>query len=581
MVKTVYVIFKTHLDIGYTDLAKNIVRKYVESYIPKAIKIGYELKETDTPFIWTVGSWLVWEALKGDKDGAVDKAIKDGLIAWHALPFTSHTEIMSAKLFEYGISISKKLDERYGRRTHAAKMTDVPGHTIASVPLMARAGIDFLHMGINTAAAVANVPPLFKWRLGEDEITVMYQGSYGETREMGDFAVYFAHTNDNMGPQSAADIVNVYKMLGAKYPEAKVVAATLDDVADRVNSLTDLPVITDEIGDNWIHGTATDPKKVSMYLELLRYIENEDLDNYDLTDNLLLVPEHTWGKAWMHFFPELLTWTNSQLKAREGDADIVAMEASWEEQRDYVYAAEKALGYKVDYTVEAPSLEGFKKTDPAGDMPFTVSWQAFDYLTDNKRYMDKYMRLTKENYWWALCDYTKFGLPDEFKPHLCEAAPVECYEKGDERIYRLEFPEELKSFYGLPTVYAIWRGDFLELRWLGKEKSRLPQAFYLKFNGLNERFKINKMGTFIDPKFARGSKLLHATTECVSNGEVEIKSLDSVLVLPFGRRLYDFEGGFDLEEDFWFCLYNNQYNTNFPLWYGDDSRFRFEIKRLK
>jgi hypothetical protein len=52
------------------------------------------------------------------------------------------------------------------------------------------------------------------------------------------------------------------------------------------------------------------------------------------------------------------------------------------------------------------------------------------------------------------------------------------------------------------------------------------------------------------------------------------------MVMPFGRRLYDFEGGFDLEEDFWFCLYNNQYNTNFPLWYGDDSRFRFEIKRL-
>ena len=580
MIKTVYVIFKTHLDIGYTDYAKNVVEKYVNSYIPKAIDIGYSLKDTETPFVWTVGSWLVWEALKNDKDGKVEQVVKDGLIAWHALPFTSHTEIMSAKLFNYGLSISAKLDKRFGRRTHAAKMTDVPGHTIGSVPLMARAGIDFLHMGINTAAAAAYVPTLFKWRIGDDEINVMYQKSYGETQEFDDFAVYFAHTNDNMGPQSADDIVSVYKNLQEKYPDAKIVAATLDDIADRIAELKDLPVITDEIGDNWIHGTGTDPKKVSMYLELLRYIEDKEIDDIDLSDNLLLIPEHTWGMAWMHFFPELLTWSNAALKAREGDADIKLMEGSWQEQRDYVTGAEKALNYKVDYTVTAPDLTGYRRVE-IGDMPFTVSWQAFDYFNDNARYIKKYMRLTLENHWWALCDYTKFGLPVEYKSHLCDAIPTECYEKDGEKIYKLTFPEDLKEMYGLPVIYAIWRGDFLEIRWLGKEKSRLPQAFYLKLCGLRETWKINKMGTWIDPKYARGSKLLHATTECVSNGEVEVKALDSTLLLPFGRRLYDHEAGFDLENDFYFCLYNNQYNTNFPLWYGDDSRFRFEIKRLK
>jgi hypothetical protein len=407
----------------------------------------------------------------------------------------------------------------------------------------------------------------------------MYQKSYGETQEFEDFAIYFAHTNDNMGPQSADDIVNVYRMLGKKYPDAKIVAATLDDVADRIAELKDIPVITDEIGDNWIHGTGTDPKKVSMYLELLRYIEDKNLDDVDLTDNLLLVPEHTWGAAFMHFFPELLTWSNSALKARAGDKDVMFMEESWQEQRDYVSGAEKALGYKVDYTVTAPDLTGYKPVE-IGDMPFTVSWQAFDYLGDNQRYMKKYMRLTRENYWWALCDYTKFGLPDEYKSHLCDAYPTECYEKDGEKIYKLEFPEDLRKGYGLPQLYAIVRDGFLEIRWLGKEKSRLPQAFYLKLNGLRENWKINKMGTWIDPKFARGSKLLHATTECVSNGEVEVKALDSTLVLPFGRRLYDHETGFDFENDFYLCLYNNQYNTNFPLWYGDDSRFRFEIKKL-
>lgn len=54
--KEVLIIFKTHLDIGYTDYAGNIVSRYLEEYIPNAIQVGYELKDTDTPFKWTVGS---------------------------------------------------------------------------------------------------------------------------------------------------------------------------------------------------------------------------------------------------------------------------------------------------------------------------------------------------------------------------------------------------------------------------------------------------------------------------------------------------------------------------------------------
>ena len=65
--KEVLVLFKTHLDIGFTDYAKNIVEKYINEFIPAAIRVGYELKDTETPFRWTTGSYLIWEALKRDK----------------------------------------------------------------------------------------------------------------------------------------------------------------------------------------------------------------------------------------------------------------------------------------------------------------------------------------------------------------------------------------------------------------------------------------------------------------------------------------------------------------------------------
>lgn len=134
MKKEVLVIFKTHLDIGFTDYSARVLEKYLTEYIPRAIKVGYERKDTDTPFVWTVGSWLIWQALKNDSDGSVERAIRDGILSWHALPFTTHTELMNETLFAYGVSLSKRLDARFGKTTVGAKMTDVPGIRSGSFP---------------------------------------------------------------------------------------------------------------------------------------------------------------------------------------------------------------------------------------------------------------------------------------------------------------------------------------------------------------------------------------------------------------------------------------------------------------
>ncbi|MBR5427791.1 MAG: hypothetical protein IK118_05535, partial [Clostridia bacterium] len=64
MIKKVLLVFKTHLDIGYTDYASNVVGKYFSDYIPAAVKVARENEGTDHEFIWTTGSWLIWEALK-------------------------------------------------------------------------------------------------------------------------------------------------------------------------------------------------------------------------------------------------------------------------------------------------------------------------------------------------------------------------------------------------------------------------------------------------------------------------------------------------------------------------------------
>src|ERR1700710_511820 len=126
--KTIHLIFKTHLDIGFTDHAEKVRRQYHERFIPQAIDTGTHFWHEDAAhpaFIWTTGAWLIWDHLNSQPKASVkrlEQAIERGLIRWHALPFTTHSELMSPALFRAGLSFSQELDKRFGVKTMAAKM---------------------------------------------------------------------------------------------------------------------------------------------------------------------------------------------------------------------------------------------------------------------------------------------------------------------------------------------------------------------------------------------------------------------------------------------------------------------------
>ena len=158
-------------------------------------------------------------------------------------------------------------------------MTDVPGHTRGIVPLLAAAGVRFLHLGVNTASPVPDVPDVFRWG-GPDgaEVVVMYQDSYGETHlpEGIEDALAFAHTADNIGP---ADRCRRRKssLRGSAIstPPPASAAATLEDYGVLLWARREtLPVVDQEIGNSWIHGVASDPVKTARFLALQRLYDD-------------------------------------------------------------------------------------------------------------------------------------------------------------------------------------------------------------------------------------------------------------------------------------------------------------------
>ena len=385
--KKVIVVSKTHLDLGFTDYAQNIKQKYIDVFIPNAINIAKVVNTDKKNFVWTTGSWILKEALALSSDEnkkQLIEALKSGNIAPHAMPFTTHTELLDRDTLDYGLSIVDELDKICGRKTIAAKMTDVPGHTIGLVPLLCKHGIKLLHIGINGASALANVPPCFVWKQGNHEIIVIYSGAYGGEfkSDLIDDILYFDHTADNHGSSVANEVINNLEVIKNKYPDYEIVAGRIDDYAELILRVKDrLPVIEDEMGDSWIHGSASDPYKSAALRTLieLKYkwlgdgsLKKDSQEYITLADNLLCIAEHTCGmdmkcyfadyenylrkdfekarkadnikiKHIFRDFPQNLLTVIARLEKRYKTGSYQVIEKSWAEQREYIDVATSKL----------------------------------------------------------------------------------------------------------------------------------------------------------------------------------------------------------------------------------------------
>lgn len=598
VVKRIHLIFKTHLDIGFTDLAANVLRRYFDHFIPTALDLARTTREAGgrERFIWTTGSFLVYQYLEQaspEARRAMEQAIEAGDIVWHGLPFTTHTELIDESLFRFGMSLSQKLDKRYGKTTIAAKMTDVPGHTRSMVPLLAKAGIKFLHIGVNSASTPPDVPPLFVWREpGGAEVVVMYQKTYGDVMVLPgtDEAVAFSFTGDNHGPHSPEAIAKIYKDIADRFPGAEVSASTLNDCARSVDSLhSTLPVVTQELGDTWIHGTGTDPLKTARYRALCRarrsWIASGELEAGSTGDvafslPLLMVAEHTWGMDEKSHLNDYEHYRTADLQAVRNQPNFVKFESSWEEKRAYVDQAVSSLGdtplgksargLVQEPVPDKPDLTGFWKVadtaalfhcgrfeigfDPrtgavrhlldsrsgrnwasAGNPLALLGYQTFAQA-DYDRFLGQYLTHRAD---WALKDFGKPGIEKAGAAHRwLEPEMTALHNREDEHgscfVVELHVPGAGGGDIGCPGKLMLMvelpsASDApigLDLRWFEKPAFRLPEAIWFSFSPT-----ISRADGWVMEKMGREVSPL----DVVTNGNRHLHAIDQQVVYSDDR----------------------------------------------
>ena len=402
-VEQVHLVFSNHLDIGFDGIDPevgydfNVVNRYFDAYFPRALATAAHFRDRGGPerFVWTTHSYLVslyLDCPAGMRlhcpDEAAQAALREGIargdVTWHAFPHNAQAELMDPLTLAGGFQLTHDLDRRLGLPPKLTmSQRDVPGLTRTALPVLRENGVSVLSVGVNGFSAPPAVPRpgAFVWADPESGASVLafwHAGGYGGQQDGPDprlqvgfagdcvvteglnHALCFAWKADNAGPHEPAEVLQDYAVMRREFPNAvDIRASTFDDFAQVLMTAApylELPAVTDEIGDSWINGVASDPVK-TMHFRALQRARSRCLEaracdvaepNFaNFTRLLLKVPEHTWGndikKSLAEFEPG--SWTNGQFRAalEAGKDNYARTVEAWHRQRAYLLWAVEAL----------------------------------------------------------------------------------------------------------------------------------------------------------------------------------------------------------------------------------------------
>ena len=372
-VTDIVVVFKMHVDIGYTNWAEGVLQKYTNELLDKTIK---SIEETSRlpkseQFVWTIPSWPLKYMLENsttDRKERLEKAIKELRIIPHALPATIETEASDLETLVRGLSFSSKINKSFGLPVaRDAKLTDVPSHSRVLPTLLKNAGIDFLHIGCNPGSASPKVPTLFWWQ-GPDSsklLTLYWAEYYGSgilPPPNWPYKTWLAmiHTHENTGAPNPKEVEELLRFAKEKMPNVNIKIGRLSDFYDLLmKEKPNLPVITEDMPDTWIHGYMSLPRetKLSKFFQRETYnteilnsqlklwdIENTDITKYidDAVENMILYDEHTFGAAMSHGNQQ--NWAfNEEFKINKSLGNYDYIEGTWTEKANRIKTTEKII----------------------------------------------------------------------------------------------------------------------------------------------------------------------------------------------------------------------------------------------
>jgi hypothetical protein len=373
-------VMKSHFDIGYSALARDVEHEYRTTMIDRALETMEQNAKVAGPgeqFVWTIPGWpmqtILWDGQNPTRKKRIEEALKRGNLVIHALPYTIETGSADVETLARCFIYSSRVARKYGLPLPGdAKMTDVPGHDWIIPTLLHHAGVKFFHLGSNPTNIQVKQPRIFWWE-GPDGSRVLTMFSTGYDSGLLPPADWPHKTwlamvmgGDNEGPPSAASVRGWIAQIKEKFPNAKITVGRMEDFADSLLAeKPDLPIVRGNVSDSWIHGLASSPNAMKTLANVRpRLFALESLHTLatawgiqfqplaeaiaDGYDGSLRWSEHTWGLANQHFVPGLHGEAFYKAYAGGLPPNYEHMVASWKEHDNFAYRVEDNVVPKLE-----------------------------------------------------------------------------------------------------------------------------------------------------------------------------------------------------------------------------------------
>ncbi|MHC4315033.1 MAG: glycoside hydrolase family 38 N-terminal domain-containing protein [Planctomycetota bacterium] len=367
----VYLLHHSHVDIGYTHVQTEVVRKHW-GYFEQVIELAR--KSADYPpgsrfkwnveVLWAVDSYLK-QASKEKREQFIE-AVRKGWIALDALYGNELTALCRPEELVRLVDYAQKLRQRYGFTINSAMITDVPGYTWGIVPVLAQSGVEYFSVGPNrghrigyTLSSWGDKPFYWESPSGKRKVLCWVAGEgyslfhagrldggrlfeYLKRLEKSEYPydmlqVRYSIGGDNGPPDPG--LSEFVKKWNEKYAYPKLVVSTASEMCREFERRYGdrIPKARGDFTPYWEDGAGSSARETSMNRDAAeRLVQAETLwamlnpakypaeDFYQAWREVILYDEHTWGAHCSISQPDSdftkAQWKIKQAFALEADA---------------------------------------------------------------------------------------------------------------------------------------------------------------------------------------------------------------------------------------------------------------------
>ena len=338
----IYLLHHSHVDIGYTHVQTEVVRKHWE-YFKQVIELARESADYpegarfkwNVEVLWAVDSYLK-QATPKEREAFVD-AVKKGWIGLDALYGNELTALCRSEELIRLVDYAQKLRQRYDLTINSAMITDVPGYTWGIVPVLAQSGVKYFSVGPNrghrigyTLSTWGDKPFYWESPSGKEDILCWVAGEGYSFFHSGrlDSSKLFSYLKQLGDSEYPYDMVQLRYSIGGdngppdpklseyvkdwneKYAYPKLVVATTSEMFDEFERRYSkkVPKARGDFTPYWEDGAGSSARETSINRDAAeRLVQAETLwamlnpagypadKFYDAWRDVILYDEHTWG----------------------------------------------------------------------------------------------------------------------------------------------------------------------------------------------------------------------------------------------------------------------------------------------